>query len=160
MISLFENHEPSPIEMVRVALRSTVILFLLFFAGSCQKKEANEREAPAETEKVASLRKQVMTVHDEAMPLMTDIYQLKNKLKERLQDHSLSTERRKEFDQIIAVLDSADQGMRVWMREFSDVKTTDVPEEEAMSSLRKELEKITAVKKMMVESVAAARSAE
>jgi hypothetical protein len=138
-----------------------VVLVTAFLFSGCKQKESVDDEAgePEETEKVAALRKKVLAIHDEVMPLMTDIYQHKNKMKERLQSEStLTSEEKKRFETVLIELDSADRGMRVWMRQFSDVTTTGIPEEEAISKLNLELTKITKVKEDMVASVEAAKA--
>jgi hypothetical protein len=128
---------------------------------ACENKKAEvEGDAPQETEKVSALRKEVIAVHDEAMPLMTEIYQSKNRLKDKLNAGKPSAEQKKQIEDVMSRLDSANQGMRVWMREFSDVKTTGIGEDEALANLRKELDKITKVKNDMVSSAAAARAIE
>ena len=136
-----------------------IILTLIFTGCGHKQKEDDQSQEPAETEKVAAYRKEVIAVHDEAMVLMTDIYQIKNKLKEKLQaGDTTSINNRTEIEAGIARLDSASRGMRVWMREFGDVRTTGVSEEEALSNLKAEMDKITKVKHSMTESVAAAKA--
>jgi hypothetical protein len=137
-----------------------IIIQTLIFTGCGQRqKEDGQSKEPTETENVAAYRKEVIAVHDDAMNLMSDIYQLKNQLKEKLQaGDALSNEDRTEVEVAIARLDSASQGMRVWMREFGDARTTGVSEEEALSNLKAEMEKITKVKYNMTESVAAAKA--
>jgi hypothetical protein len=128
---------------------------------ACENKKAEDQvDAPQETEKVSALRKQVIAVHDEAMPLMTEIYQSKNRLKDKLNTEKPSPDQKKQIEDVMARLDSANQDMRVWMREFSEVKTSGVTEDEAVANLKKELDKITKVKNDMVSSAAAARAIE
>ena len=150
--------------MLRLDFRSRHLFFVicLLTGVGCGSKKAEEKvDAPKETEKVSALRKEVIAVHDEAMPLMTEIYQSKNRLKEKLNsDDTASPEQKQRIEGMIARLDSANQGMRVWMRKFSDVKTTGVPEDEALANLKKELDKITRVKEDMVSSAGAARAIE
>jgi hypothetical protein len=145
-------------------LRPTIYLIIamcLISLFACENKKAeDEGDAPQETEKVSALRKEVIAIHDEAMPLMTEIYQSKNRLKDKLNADKASPEEKKQIEDVMSRLDSANQGMRVWMREFSDVKTTGISEDEALANLRKELDKITKVKNDMVSSAAAARAIE
>jgi hypothetical protein len=99
------------------------------------------------------LKREVLDVHDIAMPLMVDIYEAKRSLKEKATSPGLSTEQRSNMEKLIAELDVADKGMRVWMREFSNVKTTGVDEEQAIKSLNVEMEKIKKVKTDMEQSL-------
>ena len=146
----------------RVQHWSLVLLLVSAFAlGACSKRpSADEEVAPEETEKVANLRKEVIVVHDEVMPLMTDIYQLKTKLKEKLAGGNISVEDKPRIDAILLELDSADRGMRDWMRSFSKVTTVGVPESDALHTLNEELTKIKKVKQDMIESVNAAKAFE
>lgn len=143
--------------------KSGFILALVFVFAffSCGKKTENaDEQEPTETEKVAALRKEVIAVHDEVMPLMTDIYQLKTMLKQKVADANITSEARRRADSIFVQLDSADRGMREWMRAFSRVNTAGIPETEALNTLNAELEKIKKVKNDMIRSVEAAKSVE
>lgn len=137
-----------------------ITLCLITAFGCDNKKVVDEADAPQETEKVGALRKQVIAVHDEAMPLMTEIYQSKNRLKEKLNSGKPSSDEKKNIEAVMSKLDSANQAMRVWMREFSDVKTTGISEDEAIANLQQELDKITKVKNDMVNAAASAKAIE
>lgn len=140
---------------------SVLLLIMIFTLTACSKKPpADEEIAPEETEKVSQLRQEVIAVHDEVMPLMTDIYQLKTKLKDKVAAGDIPAGDRPRVDAILLELDSADRGMRDWMRSFSKVTTAGVPETEALSTLNGELEKIKKVKDDMIESVTAAKAFE
>jgi hypothetical protein len=140
------------------------VCWLLIFVGlatqtGCDRKQPlEEGNEPQETKKVRALRKEVVKVHDEVMPLLTDIYQLKINLREKLSSEKPDAAKRRTVEEILVKLDSADRGMRVWMREFSKVKTEGIPEDEALEKLRDEMKKITKVKNDMIESVQAAKA--
>jgi chromosome segregation ATPase len=124
---------------------------------SCQAKQEKTDE-PEQSTKVEEFREKVIDVHNEAMPLMTDIYQLKSNLKTQLADSTaLKDERKQQLKDVIARLDSADKGMKVWMREFSSLETGGMSDEEAMKLLETEMTKIYKVKEDMFSSVAAAK---
>jgi hypothetical protein len=61
--------------------------------------------------------KEVMKVHDEAMAKMGEMIELKNQIKS-LKSTLLDTTGYGEADQLIRALESADEGMMVWMSEF------------------------------------------
>jgi hypothetical protein len=135
-------------------------LWLLLFAFGCTAcQPSKEQEAEhEESAKVEEARQQVITVHDEAMPLMSDIYQLKKSLKNQRKDSaSLTPSRTQALEDVLLRLDSADKGMRIWMREFSNVKTTDVDEDEALRNLDLEMTKIKKVRESMFSAVEDAR---
>jgi hypothetical protein len=138
-----------------------VMLVLLLFIFGCQQKTEEREDVAEETAQVAAYKKEVLAIHDEVMPLMTDIYKMKKQIREKVADSiSIGSDKLVELKGIYADLDSADLGMRVWMRKFSQVKTTGVSEQEALSNLKIEMETITTVKKKMLESVAAAKQIE
>ena len=135
----------------------TVVAVLAISIISCDKKAESEESAAEETEKVAEARQQVIAIHDEAMPLMSDLYSHKKIIRARIAaTPALSAEKKTEADALLQKLDSADQSMRVWMRKFSEVKTTDVSEDEALANLKAEGEKISKVKDQMNAAVKAA----
>ena len=140
---------------------AAVLIACLAGLLSCEKKTAaDDSTGPVESEKVQALRKEVIAVHDEVMPLMTDIYQLKTKLKEKASGGNLDREARSQVDSLLVQLDSADRGMREWMRAFSKINTAGVPETDALNTLNAELQKIKKVKEDMIRSVEAAKAAQ
>ncbi len=151
------NRQLKPSRSIRITARTLALLvFSITMLGACQKKQADDESlgTPAESEKVTALRNDVIAVHDEVMPLMSTIYTLKNSLKENLNTRpELSAVHKKQIEETIASLDSADRGMRVWMREFSKLETSGMPEDEAIAALESEMKKITKVKDDMLSSV-------
>jgi hypothetical protein len=128
-----------------------VVVSMMFIA--CQQKETKETSPENETSAVVQLRKDVIAVHDEVMPLMSKIYQLKNKLRSISSSGSAKDSDKTEIDSALKNLDSADQGMRVWMREFAKLDVSGLNEEEATRRLNAEMEKIKKVKADMEGSV-------
>jgi hypothetical protein len=141
-------------------MKNTLWLLLwtvLFVACQSDKEKTDGNE---ESAKVQEYRQEVIAVHDEAMPLMSDIYQLKKELQSQLADTvSMEKSRIAEIKSILLKLDSADKGMRVWMREFSKMSITNVEEAEALRALEAEMGKIRKVRDDMFSSVAVAREA-
>jgi hypothetical protein len=88
-----------------------VCLYLLMLGCDSEKKTPNEE-----------LRKEVIDIHDEVMPLMGNLKSLKTKVLEKSdlisQSDSADLERIRELDQLAAELDNAFEGMFVWMRQF------------------------------------------
>jgi hypothetical protein len=144
------------LKLMPTKMKNTWLLLLLLTVCcfACQQKKTAETDDTEETPKTAELRKKVIDVHDEAMPLMSTIFELKSKLKEGLDTaRALDGDKKKQVEEVILKLDSANQGMRIWMREFSKIKTTGITEEEATTILNLQMEKIVKVKKDMVESI-------
>lgn len=94
----------------------------------------------------ASLRDEVMKIHDEVMPKLDNIYQLKEKLKNKIAETpGLAEEKKKQIDATIAKLDSASEGMMIWMRKFDPMSDTLTPEKKTQY-LEREKAKITKVR--------------
>ncbi|HEY3401911.1 MAG TPA: hypothetical protein VGK59_00910, partial [Ohtaekwangia sp.] len=107
------------------------IIALITILASCGQKShdheghdhdhdhAHDHSPDSETGPNQALYDEVMKVHDEVMPKMNDIYKLKQDLKKKLDESKdLADDKRKEIEATIAQLDSASDGMMVWMREF------------------------------------------
>lgn len=98
-----------------------------------------------------ALYDQVMDIHDEVMPKMQDIYELKRKLQDSL---AVASEDKKiAYEQRIAALDSADHLMMDWMHKFNPLPDS-ADQEEAREYLESEMEKIKKVKEAMLEVIA------
>jgi hypothetical protein len=110
---------------------SLLLLFGLILFG-CQNR--NEQ-----------LYNEVMAIHDEVMPKMNDLYRAKASLQERLAKEELPDSQREEILSKIAQIDSASEGMMVWMREFEPVADSE-GEDKAREYLEGELVKVTKVK--------------
>ena len=125
-------------------LLSSLLLLTVLLIG-CQQKGNQE------------LYDEVMKVHDEVMPKMNDIHKAKQQLKNEITNTPDITEARKtELETIIVKLDSASEGMMVWMREFNpppDSKGV----EQARDYLKNEKEKVEKVKKDITEALEKAK---
>ena len=132
----------------------------------CQQKSNDEHEghdAHAEDEVEATsgnqeLYNEVMKIHNEVMPKMEDIHRAKQELQEKIQ----KTPRLSEADRIklvamIAKLDSAGEGMMVWMRQFSPLPDS-LGEEKARSYLEQEMERVKKVRANILEALEEAKA--
>lgn len=135
-------------------MRVPYLLFLALLGlalSGCSGEEKKEEE----------LRTEVMLLHDEVMPEMSTIMQLKKRLKQnRLALDSI----RIAGSSVIAIptidsifrleksLDEADREMMNWMRNYKN-DLGDKSHEEKMAYLREEKKKIEFVKKRMQESI-------
>ena len=100
-----------------------------------------------------ALYDEVMKVHDEVMPKMNDIYTLKEKLKDQIANTpGMGEEKKKEIETMITKLDSASEGMMVWMRNFNPLPDS-LGEEQAKEYLENEMEKIKKVRENVKEAL-------
>jgi hypothetical protein len=96
----------------------------------------------------------VIAVHDEVMPKMSYISELKGQIEQRMNetDDSLVIA---PWQELMVNLDVADEVMWVWMRQFnSDLEEIDI--DEAMAYLKAEQEKIDEVARKINEAIAEA----
>ncbi|WP_228779813.1 hypothetical protein [Aquiflexum lacus] len=92
--------------------------FLILVSLSIQLIGCNSgKENPNEI-----LKREVIEIHDEVMPLMGDLKSLKTKVLEKSaslsHEDSSHEDQIQELEQMAAELDSAFDGMFVWMRQF------------------------------------------
>ena len=101
---------------------------------------------------------EVMKVHDEVMPKMDDIYKYKVRLKKQITDDpAMAPEKEKTIEAVILKLDSASDGMMVWMRNFNPLPDS-LGVEQARSYLEEEKKKVVKVKEDMLEAIEEAKS--
>ena len=123
-------------------------LFFNFFSA-CQTKTGGEEEGQQE------LYDEVMAVHDEVMPKMQDIMNLKEQIRgkiERLSQQTGTEAEVEQLDQMINRLDEADEAMMNWMRNFKR-DYEGMSEEEVINYLEEEKEKITEVRQEMLNTI-------
>ena len=135
-------------------LSSLIIACLLFFAG-CQHK-SDEHQHGAQEDKHAGgnqeLYDKVMEVHDEVMPKMNDLYKAKTTLKTRLEMPGVSEDEKKEISEKIVAIDSASEGMMVWMRQFNPIPDS-LGEDKARAYLESELVRVTNVREDILKAL-------
>ena len=119
--------------------------------GEVRKKEMSANKAAQET-----LYDEVIAIHDEVMPKMSDI----NRVKRALQEHASGlTSPKCEFQEadrgkikgMVAKLEEADEAMMQWMRNFK--KPENVSHEKMMVFLESEKVKISDVSDLMLSSL-------
>lgn len=103
---------------------------------------------------------EVLDIHDEVMPKMGEVMNLKRKVLEKAQAESDSI-KVNELRSLAKDLDQASEEMMVWMREWSKNSQPHVNEESDLEDRKaffaKEMEKVTKVKEDINNSIAAAK---
>ena len=135
---------------MRAILSKSLLPVMLVMIWSCGQKSNDDHHDhdghDMEEGGNQALYDEVMKVHDEVMPKMNDIYKLKGQLKERIDNTpGLAEDKKKEIESIIVRLDSASEGMMVWMRKFNPLPDS-LGEEQAKEYLEGEMEKIKKVR--------------
>jgi hypothetical protein len=136
-----------------------IVLCLGISVVGCKPKaeESVEASEAIETSPNEALYNEVMKVHDEVMPKMNDIYKYQQQLKEKLQSPNISAKDKKEINDILSKLDSAGNGMMVWMRQFNPIPDS-AGEEKARIYLEGEMEKVKRVREDIVQALEQAKA--
>jgi hypothetical protein len=125
-------------------LKSSFNIFLLLgFVLLCSCSEKSKKENIAD-----ALFDKVMKVHDEAMEQMPILYKNRKFIKDSLINVDSAF-----IKEHIFLIDSADEAMGKWMSEFNGSFQT-MPQAEQEKYLNNELEKATAMSKLIEEAIA------
>ena len=114
------------------------------------------KQKPDENTTVSVTEDEVMKIHDEVMPRITDI----NRLSSQLRDIKARAGQTPEgtpvmidgLDETLNALRNAEQGMMDWMKDYSDQKAQ-LGAEQLEAFYKEELEKIKAVRDSMLSSI-------
>ncbi|MFH6983344.1 viral A-type inclusion protein [Marinoscillum luteum] len=106
---------------------------------------------------VEKLKAEVMEVHDEVMPEMGNLMNLKKQLKDKIAYPDSIGGSAEELDRLIHNLEAADESMMEWMRNYKD-PSPEMSEEEALKYLQNKMESIREVKQKINSSKAAAEA--
>ncbi|GHM99463.1 hypothetical protein WSM22_09530 [Cytophagales bacterium WSM2-2] len=140
-------------------IQAKILFFGLLISISCGKSgshEGHHNENTSENPNQA-LYEQVMSVHDEVMPKSDQLYQLKKELKDKIASTpNMVADKKKQLDQIIAELDSADHSMMDWMHKFNPLPDS-ANQEKAREYLENEMEKIKKVRELINGSIQKAK---
>ena len=136
----------------------TLLLVSLLVAAACQQSSDDHHHNHDQTEDSPNkvLYDQVMDVHNEVMPKMDDLLKAKGALMKKLETPGISEAGKKEINEKIARIDSASEGMMVWMRQFNPIPDS-LGEDKARQYLESEMVK---VKKVREDILAALKGAE
>jgi len=125
-----------------------LLIFFLVIIG-CENKDKIQEE---------QLQKEVLEVHDELMPRMQDIEQLKRELEERKETlDSLADEQVALFNELINQLSESGESMMDWMRNYSQ-EYKEMKHDEIMDYLDDQKEKVEEAKEKINRAIDAAES--
>ncbi len=140
-------------------MKSILIATSLLVLVSCGKPQdhVNHNEDGNGDDPNKALYDQVMTIHDEVMPKMEDVYKLKKDIADKIAATPDMVEaKKKELESMMAKLDSTNNAMMDWMHEFSPLPDS-VDQEKAREYLENEMEKIRKVRDLTAESIEKAK---
>ncbi|MEO5599833.1 MAG: hypothetical protein ABIR06_02785 [Cyclobacteriaceae bacterium] len=125
---------------------------------SCQQKSAetnhgHEHDVEIQNSDNQILYEEVMKIHDEVMPKLDDLYKSKVALQTHLKGNpGMPDNEKKELNARISRLDSASEGMMVWMRHFNPVPDSE-GEEKARGYLENEMVRVKKVKENILSAL-------
>uniref|UniRef100_UPI00404972BB hypothetical protein n=1 Tax=Fulvivirga sp. TaxID=1931237 RepID=UPI00404972BB len=136
-------------------------LLIIMLISACENKTTEQQEEvvtdeiPEEVKIEKALYDDVMDVHDEMMPKMENMMSMKGKLKEKvdlLKEEAAQSELVNELENTIQSLETADEAMMNWMRQF-DPETDSLSHEEIVEYYTLQKKKMDSVKVIMVEAI-------
>jgi C4-type Zn-finger protein len=129
-------------------MKKTLALLTLFLVFACVKKDNGE-----------ALVNEVLNIHDEVMPKIGEVMSLRKKVLDKVEGSTNPDELR----DIALSLEEAQQGMMLWMNDWSKNSApfikNEATEEEKMNYLNAEKERVTKVKEDINNSIAKAKEA-
>ena len=129
-----------------IFILTVVCSTVLFSCGNSEKK------------KIENLKKEVMAVHDSIMPQMGTIIELKSKLKEKLEDTSVVSEKtRDSLKAAVKRLEKADKAMKDWMHNYNPPKLDSMELKNAENYLKEQKDEIIEVRKKFKSSIKRAK---
>jgi hypothetical protein len=136
---------------MKCILRFHWILFFFFFF-SCKSERTDE---------ISNLKEEVIGIHDEVMPFMGELKSLKKEVEIKSkglheQDSILNNDRINELNLLAGQLDSAFDGMFVWMRQYKSPEEG-MDREEAKIYLLEQKEKVKLVNEEIKIALASAK---
>lgn len=129
--------------------------FALFLAFS-MLMACTPKGPSAEQQEVENLEKEVMFIHDEVMPKMSQLESLRTSLEAELNTPELDSTLRLEIQSSIAKLQAGDSLMWDWMHNYK--KPEDAPLDSLSAYLQSEKVKVTAMRDAMLEGIQNAES--
>ena len=104
-----------------------------------------------------ALYNQVIDIHDEVMPKMEDLYKFKKACQEKIANTpTMPAEQKKDLENTIVELDSANNAMMDWMHNFNP-KPDSTDQEAAREYLETEMERIKKVRDLTNETLEKAK---
>lgn len=132
-------------------------LLVLMACGKSGEHTGHDMDKDHQDDPNQALYNQVMSIHDEVMPKMEDLYKMKRELNDKIANtKDLTEEKKKEIEMTIASLDSASNAMMDWMHEFNPMADT-VDQEAAREYLETEMERIMKVRDLTNETLEKAK---
>lgn len=133
-----------------------ILLLSTFIFSSCKQKQAENEKVIETPDEVEKMRNEVMAIHDEVMPEMGALMNLKKQLKAKINQMDSTEEKTDSLQPLVIQLEEADEAMMQWMRSYKE-PSAEMSQDEAMEYLQVKKKEILEVKKKIKSSKAAAK---
>jgi hypothetical protein len=150
---------------MKAILKLTALSLLVLLYACGQKSHEHDghdhdhAHDAAEASPNHALYEEVMKVHNEAMAKMDAVYRLREDLKKKASETpGLSAEKKKEMEDMVLKLDSANESMMTWMHEFKPEPDSIAGEEKVREYLETEMEKVKKVREDILEAIDRAKA--
>ncbi len=144
-----------------MTMKKLLYILALIALVSCGKSGEHQHDAATDTAQTDNPNKvlldQIMDIHDEVMPKMQDLYNLKQSLQEKAGVAGISAEEKKSLESMMATLDSANSAMMDWMHNFQPLPDS-ADQEKAREYLESEMERVMKVRELTNETIEKAKS--
>jgi hypothetical protein len=138
------------------------ILFIssLIMVSCKQKSNADQGPTLPKDATVETYEAEILKIHDEAMPMMSELNQLETQVRNIRIEASKSDEGSSALpdgiDDVLQSLKTSQNAMLDWMEYYSAMRTK-LEQDVMMSFMQAELQKVAVVKKKMEESISKAK---
>jgi Mg2+ and Co2+ transporter CorA len=131
----------------------TKYLFAMLILAGCGKTGQHEHHDQEEESPInnpnQALYDQVMDIHNDVMPKSDEIYQRKKEIKDKIATtKNIESDKKRQLEQIVVELDSADHSMMDWMHKFKPLPDS-ADQELAREYLENEMERIKTVRELI-----------
>jgi hypothetical protein len=131
-----------------------LVAFFIVGLSGCTPGVEHAHDSAGQDSSNILLYNEVMDIHDEVMPRMEDLYNIKKDIEERLKDtKGLAAGQKEKLQKKLAQVDSVSKLMMTWMHEFNPPPDS-ADKAQTQAYLKSELERIKIVKQAMLKTIA------
>ena len=136
-------------------IHKLLLLFCLLIFSACTNESSSENNASGPqfaSPKIKTAFTEVMAIHDEVMPFISDMKRSKRELLSLKETASIQAKQVQQIDETVNLLSKGDSLMFAWMENFK-MPEPDTPEEKALPYLASEKVKISLVSETMKDGI-------
>ena len=132
------------------------VLAFLYACGGTTNTDAALNDEEQEAQKKLEMYEAVMEVHNEVMPKLEDLYQYRQLADQRLDSIGENSEDGEAIKNLVGDLESAEEGMMQWMRQFRRPNDS-LAYEEIIRYYELEMERVSLVQDSVLSGISRAK---